>query len=44
VRVVDYLTMVKGLNQYRAISAGSTGQAEAFLYLGRNDLLKLFET
>lgn len=43
VRVVDYVTMVKGLNQYRAISGGSTGQAEAFLYLSRKDLLKLFD-
>ncbi len=43
VRAVDYITMVKGLNQYRAISAGSAGQAEVFLYLNRKDLLKLFE-
>jgi LmbE family N-acetylglucosaminyl deacetylase len=42
VRKVDYVTMAKGLNQYRAISCGGSGQAEAFLFLDRKDMLKLF--
>ena len=39
---VDYVAMAKGLNQYRAISCGGSGQAEAFLFLERKDLLKQF--
>jgi N-acetylglucosamine malate deacetylase 1 len=42
VKKVDYITMAKGLNQYRAISCGGSGQAEAFLFLDHKDMLKTF--
>ncbi|MDD1755400.1 MAG: PIG-L family deacetylase [Methanomassiliicoccales archaeon] len=41
-KLVDYITMSKALNQYRAISCGHPGQAEVFLWLDRKEMLKLF--
>ncbi len=42
VKMVDYVKMVQGLNQYRAISSNLKGYAEAFLFLEKKDLLKMF--
>jgi len=44
VQKVDYLTMAKGLNQYRAISSGGKGDAEAFLFLDHKEMLRAFST
>ena len=42
VEVVDYVRMAKALNEYRAISSNLKGYAEAFLYIERKDMLKMF--
>ncbi len=42
VEQVDYVRMAKALNEYRAISSGRSGYAEAFLYLEGEDLLRMF--
>lgn len=42
VRMVDYVSMARALNEYRAISSGINGQAEAFLCLDSKQLLDLF--
>lgn len=42
VQVVDYVRLAKALNEYRAISSNMKGYAEAFLYLEKKDLLKMF--
>ena len=42
VRKVDYVNMAQGLNQYRAISCGGSGQAEAFLFLSKKEMLGAF--
>ncbi len=42
VKKVDYVNMAKGLNQYRAISCQGSGQAEAFLFMDKKDMLRAF--
>ena len=42
VKNVDYVKMAKALNEYRAISSNLKGYSEAFLYLEKGDLLKMF--
>lgn len=42
VRMVDFVKMAQGLDQYRAISSDLKGYAEAFLFLEKRDLLKMF--
>jgi LmbE family N-acetylglucosaminyl deacetylase len=42
VRTIDYVRMARALNEYRAISSNLEGYAEAFLYLEKEDLLKIF--
>jgi LmbE family N-acetylglucosaminyl deacetylase len=42
IKKIDYVNMAKGLNQYRAISCGVSGQAEAFLFLDSKEMIKAF--
>jgi len=42
VKMVDYARMAKALNEYRAISSNLKGYCEAFLYMEKKDLLKMF--
>lgn len=42
VKVVDYVRLAKGLSEYRAAMATLPGSVEAFLYLEKKDLLRMF--